>query len=164
LKAHHVVNLPDHTCFVKTQRDGTPLPVMRVDLTDVDEGDEGTATAIQERRHRYTVDAAEAEQRHRDHIEEAYGMDLGAFKRQLESWRKTQRRVKEERERYEMKRQAEEALAELRAESERTPGSDSQPPLLSVGTSAGPTMPEEMENPRPSKHTRSRRTRKGKDR
>jgi len=156
VEADHIVNLPDHTCFVKTQRDGTPLPVMRVDLTDVDEGDEGTVRAIQEHRHRYTVDAAEAERRHRDHIEEAYGMDLGAFERKMESWRKTAHRAREEQERKEMERQAEEALAELRAESERAAGSDSQPPLLSAGTSAGPTMPEEMEKPRP-KHTRSRR-------
>jgi len=46
LKAHHIVNLPDHTCFLKTQRDGKPLPVMRLDLLEAHQGEVGQPATL----------------------------------------------------------------------------------------------------------------------
>jgi hypothetical protein len=161
LKARHVVNLPEHTCFLKTQRDGIPLPVMRVDLMDADVGDERTTEALWQRCHRYTVDAAEAERRHREHVKETYEMDLGAFERQMDSWRRTINTAQEEQERKKTGHQP--ASAGLRSESEGTGKGARQPPPFSAGTPASAPIPEELEKPRP-KHTRSRRRDRDSDR
>ncbi|MDY7075652.1 MAG: type IV secretory system conjugative DNA transfer family protein [Chloroflexota bacterium] len=159
VKAHHIVNLPDHACFLKTQRDGRPLLVMRVDLLDAPEGDAGIAWAVQERNHRYTVDGAKAERRYREHIEKAYKMDLQKFEEQVAHWRGVANEVTEEAELEEAKRRAEEAMEELRSESEGAGGSAGQPSLFSVGTPTSSPMPEELEKPPRSKHTRSRKKR-----
>jgi hypothetical protein len=154
LKAHHIVNLPDHVCFLKTQRDGKPLPVMRVDLDDAPEGDANTARAIQERAHRYTVDAAGAERRYREHIRQAYRMDLEAFQEKVNHFRELSERAREEKELEESRRRSKEAQEDLWAEAG---GETSRASHLSVGGPPGAPLPEELEQPR--KHTRSRRGR-----
>jgi hypothetical protein len=154
VQAHHIVNLPDHVCFLKTQRDGKPLPVMRVDLDDAPEGDADTARAIQERAHRYTVDAAGAEQRYRAHIREAYKMDMEAFQERVNHFREVSEKARKEQEVKEGKARAEKAIDDLRAEAE---GETSHTSRLSVGGPASAPLPEELE--RPQKHTRSRRER-----
>jgi hypothetical protein len=154
VQAHYIVNLPDHVCFLKTQRDGKPLPVMRVDLDDAPEGNADTARAIRERAHRYTVDAAGAEQRYREHIRQAYRMDLEAFQEKVNHFRELSERAREEKELEESRRQSKEAMEDLRAEAE---GGISHTSHLSVGGPPGAPLPEELE--RPQKHTRSRRER-----
>jgi len=154
LKAHHVVNLSDHTCFLKTQRDGKPLPLMRVDLLDAHVGDEAIARTVQERNHRYTADAMGAEKRYREHMEEAYGMDFRAFEEQVAHWRAVARKAAEEAQLEEARHRAREALEELSPGRQEAGRGTNQPPLF-VGAPTGSSMPEEMEK-RP-KHTRSRR-------
>jgi hypothetical protein len=159
LKAHHVVNLPEHACFLKTQRDGNPLPVMRVDLMDAPRGDEKTAEALWQRCHRYTVDAREAEKRYREHIEDAYDLDLEKFKEKVTHWGVVKERAAEETEVSESKQRAKEALEELRSEAKGTAETGRQPSRFSAGTPASTAIPEELEKPRP-KHRRSRRKRR----
>jgi hypothetical protein len=154
VQAHHIVNLPDHVCFLKTQRDGKPLPVMRVDLDDAPEGDADTARAIQERAHRYTVNAAGAEQCYREHIREAYKMDMEAFQKKVNHFREVSEKARKEQEVKEGKARAEKAMDDLQAEAE---GEASHASHLSVGGPAGAPLPEELE--KPQKHTRSRRER-----
>jgi hypothetical protein len=163
VEADHIVNLPDHTCLLKTQRDGTPLPVMRVDLMDAPRGDEETADAIRQLNDRYAIDAAEADRLHRWRVRRVYGMDIRGFERKIAQWRKGARRAREEEERRGGARPAESAPVGSGSEPAEIGGSAWQPPLFSTGPLTGPRMPEEMEKLRPRKHTRSRRTRKGRN-
>jgi hypothetical protein len=154
LKVSHIVNLPDHTCLLKTQRGGKPLPVMRVDLLDVSQGHENTMEAIRQRSHRYTVDARQAEEQYRAHIREAYKMDLEAYKERTNHWMKLESKAREEAEVEERKGMAREALEELRAEEI---GEEcKQLSFLTVGKPASSAMPEDMEKAQ-ARHSRSKK-------
>jgi len=159
LKPEHVVNLPDHTCLLKTQRDGQPLPVMRVDLLDVPAGDERIAGAVHERSHRYTVDAAEVERQYRAYVRKEYGLDLRALEARIAHVRQVERRAREEAELRESGQQAKQALAELRPPSEGAAGGSGQAAVFGAGVPPSAPLPEELEQPQEHKHTRSRRKR-----
>jgi len=150
LKARHIVNLPDHACFLKTQRDGKPLPVLRVELLPPPEGDQAVAREVRRRSHRYTVDAAEAERRYREHIQDAYRMDLEEFERQMRHWVQAQEQAREEAERR--ARGAQSAPGEPEGDAR-------QLSLFWAGTPAGAFLPEDMEKPE-ARHTRSKKIQK----
>ncbi len=155
LKVSHIVNLPDHTCFLKTQRDGKPLPVMRVDLLDTPEGDGDTAWAVRERSYRYTVGAAEATRQYREYIERAYGIDLESFRRRLESWLGLEDKMKEEKERQAMeKKKTQSRLPQTAVEA---PEPKQLPLFLASGVQAKTPVPRDMETQKTH-----RRSRKGK--
>jgi hypothetical protein len=155
VEAHHIVNLPDHTCFLKTQRDGIPLPVMRVDLTDAPLGDKETATRIRELSHGYTIDAVEAERRYRWRVHQVYRMDLKVFERKMAYWRKEARRAREEAKVNEAKRGAGNTSTGTQPPHGSPDGRPRQLPLFKSGTPTNSRLPEDIEKPRP-KHTRSR--------
>jgi hypothetical protein len=152
-----IVNLPEHSCLLKTQRDGTPLPVMRVDLMDVEKPDEDRVWAIRQRIYRYTVDKAQAEKEYRAYVEDAYGMDLDAFQEKIRHWRRVADEAERERDVAEAKERSERVMAELDAEHED--GGGAQSALLSVGGAIGDTMPDELEEKPGAKHTRTKRGR-----
>jgi hypothetical protein len=155
LKVSHIVNLPDHTCLLKTQRDGKPLPVMRVDLLDTPEGDGDTAWAVRERSYRYTVGAAEATRQYREYIERAYGIDLESFRRRLESWLGLEDKMKEEKERQAMeKKKTQSRLPQTAVEA---PEPKQLPLFLASGVQAKTPVPRDMETQKTH-----RRSRKGK--
>jgi hypothetical protein len=163
VEADHIVNLPDHTCLLKTQRDGIPLPVMRVDLMDAPRGDEEIARAIRQLNGRYAIDAAEADRLHRWRVQRVYGMDIRGFERKISHWRNAARGAREEEERRGGSRRAEAAPVESGPKPEGIDRSARQPPLFSIGPSANSPIPEVPGKPRPRKHTRSRRPKKASD-
>jgi hypothetical protein len=163
VEADHIVNLPDHTCLLKTQRDGTPLPVMRVDLMDAPRGDEEIARAIRRLNSRYAIDAEQADRLRHWRVQRVYGMDIQGFEKKMNQWRKGARRAREEEERRGGSRPSETAPAELGPEPEGSRRSAIQPPLFSTEPLTGSRLPDEMEKPRPRKHTRSRRSKRGTD-
>ncbi len=101
VEAADLVNLPEHTCVVKTQRDGRPLPVMTVQVAPPPRADETIRQAVLRRRTSYTVTAAEADEQYRQHILHYYQRPIRVFLQQLASWTEQARRAMEEEVRYE---------------------------------------------------------------
>ena len=96
VQAADLVNLPEHTCVVKTQRDGRPLPVMTVEIAPPPQADEAVRQAVLRRQTAYTVTAADADRRYEEHILHYYRRPLEAFLAQMESWARKAQREDEE--------------------------------------------------------------------
>jgi len=153
LASDHIVNLPEHSCYLKTQRDGVPLPLMRVDVADFPAREGDVAQAIQERTFRYTVDTSYADRQYKEHIREAYGMDLNAFWKQIASWQSLANKVREEQELRGdggLAPETEKAVQKLGEEYESGGGKSKGKTLFGVGA-----LPEELESQ--PKHTRTRK-------
>jgi hypothetical protein len=162
VEPNHIVNLPERTCYLKTQRDGKPLQVMTVDLLDMPEADEETARLVQQGRQRYTIGAMEAEQRYRRRVQQMYAMDLEAFQRKLSHWQEVARRAREEKERREQEaawRGAPETAVVVTPPQE--PEGASQLSFFGAGAPVHTPLPEDLEKqselPATKRHTRTRK-------
>jgi hypothetical protein len=85
----HIINLPDHAFYLKTQRDGRPLPVMRVRLAEVPEGDEAVLAAIRDRSRSYTIGVAEADETYQGRASAVYGVSLEQYEARIRHWRES---------------------------------------------------------------------------
>ena len=93
-----LVNLPERTCVVKTQKDGRPLPVMTVRIAPPPTASEPVRQAILRRRKGYTITAMEADRRYEEHVMRYYRRPLEAFLEQMRTWARLEERRREEEE------------------------------------------------------------------
>jgi hypothetical protein len=152
IRPSHIVNLPDHTFYLKTQRRGEPLPLMRVRLDEVPDGDEAVMEAINQRSRRYTVDVGAADAAYRERADAVYGVSMAQYEARLRHWRESlEREDAERRELQEARRRARIATRELEAELRRSESDG-------IGAQKPPPAPEERSQTRRARkrHTRSK--------
>ncbi len=116
----HIVNLPDHSFYLKTQRAGRPLPVMRVTLDEVPEGDGTVLASIKERSQPYTIGVEAADEAYRERTDAVYGVSLEQYEARLRHWQESAERADADRqELHEARERARTASRELQEEIER---------------------------------------------
>ncbi len=164
IKPSHVVNLPEHSFYLKTQREGKPLPVMRVELNEVPDGDGEVLAAIEDRSRAYTLGIEAADEAYRKRTDAVYGVSLEQYEARLRHWQESAERAdadrRELREARERARAASRELPEDVQRTEENRGGATEPKTASDQPRASPAAEgsEKQSRKRSTrrKHTRSK--------